>query len=126
MDQPGKSLVAIVDDENAVREALASLLRSTGLPVASFTSAEEFLHSSSHDDIGCLILDINLPAMSGLHLQQLLASKGSHIRIILITAQEDRAGRIQAQVTLAGAHALLFKPFLDEDLLGAVQSALMR
>lgn len=116
--------VVIVDDEIAVREATASLLRSAGLRVAGFASAEHFLRCVSADGAGCLILDINLPGMNGLQLHQFLRHKGSNVPVIFITGRDDSAGRIRSQAMQDGAHALLLKPFLDEDLLSAVHSAL--
>lgn len=124
MKQASLPYVAIVDDEIAVREATASLLRSAGLRVASFASAEHFLRCASADGAGCLILDINLPGMNGLQLQQLLRRQGNNVPVIFITGRDDSAGRIRSQALQNGAHALLLKPFLDEELLSAVHSAL--
>ena len=124
MSQTSSRIVAVVDDEAAVCEATASLLRSAGLRVASFTSAEDFLAGASPGDFGCLILDVNLPGMNGLQLQQSLVQNGCGVPVILITARDDGDGRIRAQAMQQGARALLFKPFLDDDLLDAVRSAL--
>ena len=124
MMQTNSRIVAIVDDEVAVREATASLLRSAGLRVASFSSAEDFLAGASPDDFGCLIFDVNLPGMNGLQLQQSLVHSACSVPVILITALDDADGRIRAQAMQQGARELLFKPFLEDDLLDAVRSAL--
>ena len=126
MTQAIHPTVIIVDDEAAVREATASLLRSTGLRVSSFASAEDFLGSASPEGVGCLILDINLPGMSGLELQQqcLARPQWRRVPIIFITAREDRGDRIRAQAMRDGAHAFLPKPFIDDELLNAVHSAM--
>lgn len=126
MTQAIHQTVIIVDDEAAVREATASLLRSTDLRVVSFASAEDFLRSARPEGVGCLILDINLPGMSGLELQQqcLVRPRWRRVPIIFITAREDRGDRIRAQAMRCGAHAFLPKPFIDDELLNAVHSAM--
>src|SRR5258706_31052 len=122
---PGAQLViAIVDDQAALREATENLLKSAGLKAVSFASAEDFLQARALDGAGCLILDVRLPGMSGLELQQHLAADGIHVPIVFITAQEDGDGRMRAQALRLGALAFLRKPFSDEDLLNAVRSAL--
>ena len=122
---PGEQLViAIVDDQAALREATENLLKSAGLKAVSFASAEDFLQATALDGAGCLILDVRLPGMSGLELQQRLAADGIHVPIVFITAQEDGDGRMRAQALRSGALAFLRKPFSDEDLLNAVRSAL--
>jgi FixJ family two-component response regulator len=122
---PGEQLViAIVDDQAALREATENLLKSAGLKAVSFASAEDFLQATPLDGAGCLILDVRLPGMSGLELQQRLAADGIHVPIVFITAQEDSDGQMRAQALRSGALAFLRKPFSDEDLLNAVRSAL--
>jgi FixJ family two-component response regulator len=122
---PGEQLViAIVDDQAALREATQNLLKSAGLKAVSFASAEDFLQATPLDGAGCLILDVRLPGMSGLELQQRLAADGIHVPIVFITAQEDSDGQMRAQALRSGALAFLRKPFSDEDLLNAVRSAL--
>jgi len=122
---PGEQLViAIVDDQAALREATENLLKSAGLKAVSFASAEDFLQATPLDGAGCLILDVRLPGMSGLELQQRLAADGIHVPIVFITAQEDSDGQMRAQALRSGALAFLRKPFNDEDLLNAVRSAL--
>ena len=122
---PGEQLViAIVDDQAALREATENLLKSAGLKAVSFASAEDFLQATPLNGAGCLILDVRLPGMSGLELQQHLAADGIHVPIVFITAQEDSDGQMRAQALRSGALAFLRKPFNDEDLLNAVRSAL--
>jgi FixJ family two-component response regulator len=122
---PGEQLViAIVDDQAALREATQNLLKSAGLKAVSFASAEDFLQATPLDGAGCLILDVRLPGMSGLELQQRLAADGIHVPIVFITAQEDSDGQMRSQALRSGALAFLRKPFSDEDLLNAVRSAL--
>ena len=117
-------VIAIVDDQAALREATENLLKSAGLKAVSFASAEDFLQAAPPDGAGCLILDVRLPGMSGLELQQHLAADGIHVPIVFITAQEDGDGQMRAQALRSGALAFLRKPFNDEDLLNAVRSAL--
>lgn len=123
MNPSQPQLVAIVDDEEALREATESLLRAAGYAAESFASAEEFLRSPCRRRAGCLILDVRLPGMSGLELQRVLACSGSPIPTILITAQEDSSGQLQAQALRAGALAFLRKPFGDEDVFAAIEVA---
>jgi FixJ family two-component response regulator len=118
-----RALTAIVDDEAALREAIESLIRSAGFPAQGFASAEEFLRSESRTVIGCLILDIGLPGMSGLELQGHLAGGGSRIPIVFVTAQHDEDGAMRARAMSQGALAFLSKPFGDEDLIQAVTLA---
>lgn len=116
-------LVAIVDDEEALREATESLLRSAGYAVQSFESAEAFLRSACRQRAGCLILDVRLPGMSGLELQRYVACSGSPIPTVLMTAHEDRSGQMQAQALRAGALAFLSKPFGEDEMFAAVEMA---
>jgi len=115
-------LIAIVDDDESVREALQSLLKSMGLRAEGFVSAEDFLHSAPLPDTTCLILDVRMPGMGGLELQRQLAVAERRIPIIFITAHGDENARMQA--LRAGAVDFLAKPFSEEALLAAVHSAL--
>lgn len=124
MNMRDASMIAIVDDDESNREALRSLLRSVGFTAEAFPSAEDFLQSDHLQHTGCLILDLGLPGMDGLKLQQHLAAAKSRIPIIFITAQDDEAAR--ARAIQAGAVGFLQKPFRDEALLHAVQAALRR
>jgi FixJ family two-component response regulator len=115
-------LVAIVDDDDAVRVALEGLLRSAGLTARAFGSAEEFLGSGQQSQISCLIADIRMPGMSGLELQAKLNAERCRIPIVFITAHGDAQMRMQA--LRAGAVEFLAKPFNDEALLDTVRAAL--
>jgi FixJ family two-component response regulator len=115
-------LISVVDDDEGLREALQSLLRSVGLRVAVFASAEDFWHSGPLHDTACLIVDVRMPRMSGLELQQQLITAHRTIPIIFITAHGNADAR--ARALSAGAVAFLDKPFNDEVLLRAVQAAL--
>ena len=122
MGEQKASIISIVDDDESNREALRSLLRSVGFTAEAFASAEDFLQSNHLDHTACLILDVQMPGMTGLELQQRLAAAKSRIPIIFITAQEDEAAR--ARAIQAGAVGFLQKPFRDEALLHSVQVAL--
>jgi FixJ family two-component response regulator len=124
MGKENQFSIAIVDDELAVREATEGLLKSVGFRAMGFASAEDLLESQDCHQASCLILDVQLPGMSGLDLQRHLAGKGLHIPVVFITAQEDSKGQMQAQALQAGALAFLQKPFRDTELLGAIKSAL--
>jgi FixJ family two-component response regulator len=114
-------IVAIIDDNELVRTALEGLMKSVGLPALAFAHAEEFLTSGRKHDIACLIVDIQLPGMSGLELQSLNAEL-YRIPTIFITAHGDENARMQA--IRAGAVEFLTKPFDDEALLQSVRAAL--
>ena len=122
-----KLVIAIVDDHEAIREALESLLKSTGYAAKTFPSAEDYLRAHQHDEADCLILDVNLPGMSGLDLQQALAA-GNHgsIPIVFITSHDDSGGHMRAHALRSGAVAFLSKPFDDDALLDAVRDACER
>jgi FixJ family two-component response regulator len=115
-------LIAVVDDDAAIRDAIQGLLRSVGLRAAVFASAEDFLRSGQLQVTACLILDVRMPRMGGIELQQQLAAAHDPTPIIFITAHGDAETR--ARALRGGALALLDKPFSDEVLLGAIQSAL--
>jgi FixJ family two-component response regulator len=114
------TLVAIVDDDMYVCEAVESLLKSIGFRTATFNSAREFLDSPEFSNVSCLILDVSMPAMNGLELQRHLADTHP-IPIIFITA---RNGDTREQALRAGANGFLTKPFSDEALIDALDSAL--
>lgn len=122
MDIKKNKLIAIVDDDDLMRNALQGLLKSVGLPGQAFASAEEFLQSGQQDQTACLIADIRMPGMSGLELQAKLNAARCRIPIIFITAHGDAKMRMQA--LRAGAVEFLAKPFDDEVLLGNVRAAL--
>jgi len=120
--QPSPATVFVVDDDEAVRESLALLLRSVELAAATFSSAHEFLGSYDPAAPGCLILDVRLPGMSGLELQQRLADDGADLPIVFITGHGDVPMAVRAM--RSGAVDFLQKPFSDQDLLDRVQQAL--
>ncbi len=122
MDVREASIISIVDDDASNREAVSTLLRSAGFTVETFGSAEDFLASGHLHQTRCLILDLRMPGMNGLELQQLLAAAKYQVPIIFITAQNDEAVRTRA--LQAGAIGFLPKPFREEALLVAVRVAL--
>ena len=112
----------MVDDDPDVRAAIGLLLRSAGFATETFRSAYEFLGGRRSNDVACLILDIRMPLMDGLTLQDRLAALGSTMPIVFITA--DDGGSAEERARAGGALAFLRKPFDDEALLGAVRHAL--
>lgn len=117
-----RSTIFIVDDDAAVRDALKLLLRSVGQAVETFGSAQEFLDAYSEDRPGCLVLDIRMPGMSGLELQQKLNEKHSILPIIFITGHGDVPMAVEAMQ--AGAVDFIQKPFRDQDLIDRINQAL--
>jgi FixJ family two-component response regulator len=117
-------MVFVIDDDESIREALKSLIRSVGLSVETFASAHDFLGSARPDVPSCLILDVRMPGLSGLDLQRDLAEASIHIPIIFITGHGDIPMSVRAMK--AGAIESLTKPFRDQDLLDAIQQALER
>lgn len=117
-----RSLIAVVDDDESVREALPDLLREFGFAALAFASAQEFLDSGCVVQARCLILDIAMPGMSGLDLRRELLRRRQSVPIVFITAHEDEAQR--RRMLEPGAVEFLFKPFSDTALLGAIQAAL--
>src|SRR5882672_36226 len=116
--------VFVVDDDRSVRESLRNLIRSVGLNVQTFASAQEFLTSQRPDALSCLVLDVQLPGLSGLDLQQKLIKGDIQIPIIFITGHGDIPMTVRA--LKAGAIEFLTKPLRDEDLLNAVDQAINR
>src|SRR6059036_1165351 len=119
-----RALIYVVDDDVSVREGLESLLRSAGFTVQTFSSAQEFLASARADVPSCLVLDVQLPGLSGLDLQQELAKADVQIPIIFLTGHGDIPMSVRAMK--AGALEFLTKPVNDEDLLDAIQQATAR
>ena len=115
-------LVAVIEDDESYRVAVQRLLKSAGLSVGLFGSAEAFLNSGQQHETGCLISDIRMPGMSGLELQSKLNSDHCAIPTIFITAHGDEKMRLQAM--RSGAVKFLVKPFDGETLLEAVRVAL--
>jgi FixJ family two-component response regulator len=116
--------VAVVEDDESVRLAIEDLLQSQGLATRCFTSAEEFLRSRQHARIGCLILDIRLPGMSGVELYQQLRARGVSIPVIYASAEGDANGKLHRELLQAGAVAVLAKPFNPERLMELVRTTL--
>ncbi len=119
VEQP---VVFIIDDDGSVRKALTNLLRSVGLKVEAFGTAQEFLTMKRPDGPGCLVLDVRLPGSSGLDLQRQLAEAGMQLPIIFITGHGDIEMSVKAMK--AGAVEFLTKPFREQVLLDAVQHAI--
>ena len=117
-------IVWVVDDDVSLREALGSLIRSAGLRVETFASAQEFLARSQVDTPNCLVLDVQLPALSGLDLQKRMAEVNLEIPIVFITGYGNIPMSVRAMK--AGAVEFLTKPLADRDLLEAIQQAISR
>jgi FixJ family two-component response regulator len=118
------AVVFVVDDDSSVREAIKSLISLVGLRVETFETAQEFLQSKRPDVPGCVVLDVELPGLSGLDLQRELAAHGVKLPIIFITGHGDIPTSVRAMK--AGALEFLTKPFHDQDLLDAIRQALER
>ena len=116
-------VVAIVDDEVSMLRALRRLLRSAGFATATYISAEEFLRSGLQQHIDCLILDVQMPGMTGLDLLSRLAASGATLPVIIITARADEQTRLDAEQ--AGVVAYLRKPFEEDALLEAIRRGLL-
>lgn len=120
----GVPTIFVVDDEPSVRKALTRLLTSAGYPVQAFDSASLFLQHLPHQGLGCLVLDLRMPDLNGLELQQTLASSHSTLPIIFISGHGDIPSSVRAMK--AGAVDFLQKPFSDTELLAAIDSALQK
>jgi FixJ family two-component response regulator len=121
MEQP---VVFIVDDDKSVCRSLRRLMKSVGYSVRTFTSASEFLNQGCYRKTGCLLLDVRMPGMGGLELQERLLEAHSVMPIIFMSAHEDPQDRQKAMG--AGALGFLRKPFEDQVLIDAVNSAMGR
>jgi FixJ family two-component response regulator len=119
---PGIPLISVIDDDDALRGSLENLIRSVGLRVQGFSSAEAFLRFNQVHEASCLILDVRMLGMSGLDLQREMVLAGYQMPLIFITAHQNDDWRTQALE--AGAVAFLFKPFYEEELLNAIDAAL--
>jgi FixJ family two-component response regulator len=115
-------LLAIIDDDESVLVATDSLLRSLGYIVQTFASAEEFLRSERLDDFSCIVSDIQMPAMSGVQLQDYLRRQGYRVPFIFVTAFPDE--KIRARALAGGAICYLTKPFDSNRLVRSLQAAL--
>jgi FixJ family two-component response regulator len=117
-----RPIIAVVDDDESVRESLPDLIREFGFVARAFSSAEEFLASDSIEQIGCLLLDVAMSGMNGFNLQKELKLRGYRFPIIFITAHRDEG--VRPRVLEQGASECLFKPFSDSALLHALTEAL--
>ncbi|HLH77576.1 MAG TPA: response regulator [Candidatus Binataceae bacterium] len=124
MTEPGEAFIAIVDDDESVREALESLFSAAGYSASCYASAEEFLASARAKKASCLLLDLRMAGMSGLELQRQLATTATPPPIIFMTALDDPL--VIAQARQGGAVDFLVKPFSEQALFQSVQAALQR
>jgi FixJ family two-component response regulator len=115
-------MIAIVDDDESIRDSTKSLLRSVGHEVETFASAETFLERGTLAETKCIVLDVRMPGMDGLELQRRLGGSHSDIPIIFVTAHDDAA--IRRSALEAGAIGVLNKPFQADTLLQIVQTSL--
>jgi FixJ family two-component response regulator len=120
--QKNRRVVAIVDDDESVRDAIKRLMRSMGLAAEVFASAEEFLRSPDLDRTGCLVVDFSMPNMNGLELRHSLLLQRKEIPTIMITAYPS--DDVRARALQAGVIGYLTKPFSDHELLSYVRTAL--
>ena len=119
---PRVPMISVVDDDEAVRVSIGALVRSLGRVAQTFASAEDFLNSAEAQATDCLIADVQMPGMTGIELQQALATAGRKVPIIFITAFPDN--RIREQVLAAGAVCLLSKPCDGDTLVNSIESVL--
>jgi two-component system response regulator FixJ len=115
-------IIAIVDDDEALREALGSVMKAAGFTANTFASAEEFLDSANLQETACLVLDVRLPGMSGIELQRRLIEIQSPLPIVFVTAHGDAS--LRDLVMKAGAAGFLNKPVRSEALLKEIRAAL--
>jgi len=118
---PSDAKVFVVDDDASVLESIAFLLKTVGIHAETFSSAQAFLDAHDPRAVGCLVLDVRMPAMSGLELQERLHAMGSSLPIIFLTAHGDVPMAVQA--VKAGALDFIQKPFHDQDLIDKIQRA---
>jgi FixJ family two-component response regulator len=115
-------LVAVIDDDDSFRAALADSLCSLGYGAREFASAEEFIAGDGEGSCDCVVTDIHMPGMSGLELKRLLVSRGSKMPVIMITARAEPG--LEAKAASSGAVCLLRKPFESSALIGCLERAL--
>ena len=115
-------IIAIVDDDEPLREALGSVMKAAGFSPRTFASAEEFLACDDCDDTACLVLDVRLPGMSGIELQKQLSKTNSRLPIVFVTAHGDAT--LRDSLMRAGAAAFLYKPVRSDALLKEIRRAL--
>jgi FixJ family two-component response regulator len=117
-------IIAIVDDDEPLREALGSVMKAAGFAPRGFATAEEFIDSPQREDAACLILDVRLPGMSGVELQRWLVASNSETPIIFVTAHGDAS--LRDVVMKAGAASFLNKPVRSDTLLKEIHAALQK
>jgi FixJ family two-component response regulator len=122
LESADQGVVAVIDDDESVRESVVGLIESVGYCVTFFCSAEEFLNSADINTVACMIVDIRLPGISGLELFTHMRSHRRSIPTVFITAHAD--GSVRRQAIEAGSIAFLYKPFQADVLLDAVRTAL--
>jgi FixJ family two-component response regulator len=118
----GPPMIVVVDDDSSARRGLERLLRTGGYRVVTFSSALEFLAAEGLHEIGCLVLDVRMPGLSGLDLQDLLAMRSRRVPIVFISGHSDISVVVRAMK--AGASDFLPKPFEDEALFRAIEQAM--
>lgn len=116
------AVVYVVDDDEAIRQGLCALLSSVSLEARAYASAAEFLSDATPGMKGCLVLDVRMPGMSGLELQQVIQARGIHLPVIVISGHGDVPMAVRAMKN--GAVDFLLKPFNEQDLLDRILSAL--
>jgi FixJ family two-component response regulator len=116
------AIIAIVDDDAPLREALGSVMKAAGFLTNTFATAEDFFNSANRENTACLILDVRLPGMSGIELQKRLADEKSQIPIIFVTAHGDAS--LRDSLMKAGAAGFLNKPVRSDALLKEIHAAL--
>jgi FixJ family two-component response regulator len=124
MTAPSETLVGIVDDDPSVRKALARLVKAAGYRVEVFRSAREFLARPQEEDLRCLLLDVRMPGLTGLELQEALAIAGRRMSIVFISGHGDIVGSVKAMK--GGAIDFLTKPIDVKELLGAIERAVTK
>ena len=124
MEKPAERAVVVIEDDASVRAALKDLIETVGVVVRLYPSGNAFLEARIPDDMGCLVLDVRLPGMSGLKVQAELADAGVCVPIVFVTGHGDVAMAVRAMK--AGAIDFLIKPFRSQDLIDAISAALER
>jgi FixJ family two-component response regulator len=117
-----QALIAIVDDDESMRDAIESLVQSLGHNVSTFASANEYLKSEQVHDTSCIITDVQMPGLNGLDLQDHLIARGDRIPVIFITGHPDDG--VRARALKAGAVGFLSKPFSEDHFIGCIEKAL--
>ena len=119
---PDNPCIVVIDDDQSVQEGVLNLLRSSGFEAIAFASAEEFLSSDALKRAACLVVDVQMPGMGGIGLQNHLATTNRNIPIIFITAHPSDA--VSKKALQSGAIAFLVKPFSEADFINGIQTAL--